>query len=300
MNPESDLQNQSIEQGDMENVASFDDFLKELEEAEKSLHISNTDTVFEIEESFDDSPTVDVGAQSAAEEFALETFSAPPSSSPKSIFGGSPAMENGAARQELNDLRAQMTTLREEREELHNMLRRRQTDFDNFRKRTERERSETFENILSKLSSKMLPVLDNLNRALESADKFSNTTPEFMQFTEGIMMVSQQLSDVLFEMGVQRIVSVGNAFDPNFHEAVATLETGDAEPGTVMEELLSGYTIGKQVIRPAMVRVSKALPTAVSPVSAPVPEADEWSAFVEEEIHSVDEDENFDLPPSHA
>jgi molecular chaperone GrpE len=248
MSLEQDLNDNSLEEIELEAVASFDDFLKELEEAEKNLHITATDTVVEVEDSFDDSPSADYEIQAAAEEFALETFASPEGQ----------VVSARDRSHEIHDLKMKVSTLEEERGELRQTLLRRQTDFDNFRKRTERERSETFENILSKLSSKMLPVLDNLSRALESSKQFSSEkAPEFEQLVQGILLVNQQLTDVLFEMGVQPIASVGLAFDPHFHEAVATVEA-DAEPGTVVEQVLTGYKIGKQVVRPAMVKVSVA------------------------------------------
>jgi molecular chaperone GrpE len=254
------LNDKSFEEIELEAVSSFDDFLKELEEAEKNLHITATDTVVEVEDSFDDSPSADYEVQAAAEEFALETFAA-------AEGPGASLRDKSQTANEINDLRVKISTLEEERGELRQALVRRQTDFDNFRKRTERERSETFENILSKLSSKMLPVLDNLSRALESSRQLSSEkVPEFEHFVQGILLVNQQLTDVLEEMGVQPILSVGHQFDPHFHEAVATVENAGEEPGTVVEEMLTGYTIGKQVIRPAMVKVSVA-PSVAAPAA---------------------------------
>ncbi len=147
---------QNLKDESANGLESFDDFLKELEEAEKNLSISD-DLVVEFEDSFDDTQSSE--AQSATEEFALETFAAP---EPKSI----PANDRAAA-QELQKLQLKVSSLEEERGDLRTLLQRRQNDFDSFRKRTERERSETFENILGKLSAQMLPVVDNLGRALE-------------------------------------------------------------------------------------------------------------------------------------
>jgi molecular chaperone GrpE len=243
---------------ELETPTSFDDFLKELEEAEKSLHITATDTVLEVEESFDDSPAVDFEIQPAGEEFVLETFAAAEDQ------GGS-AGNIPSSKHEMHELRVKISGLQEERGELRQALQRRQTDFDNFRKRTERERGETFENILAKLSSQMLPVLDNLSRALGSADQVpTEKSKEFEKFIEGILLVNQQLTDVLLEMGIHPIASVGQPFDPHFHEAVATAPDGEKEPGTVIEEILTGYKIGQKVIRPAMVKVSVSPNTVVN------------------------------------
>ena len=251
---------QNLKDESANGVESFDDFLKELEEAEKNLSISE-DLVVEVEDSFDDSQSSDFDVQAAAEEFVLETFSAPESRS------ASARERSSSSKHELQQLQIKISGLKEERDDLHKLLLRRQNDFDNFRKRTERERSETFENILGKLSSQMLPVLDNLSRALESADQVAaKKSKPFEQLIEGILLVNQQLADVLGEMGVQPIASVGQPFDPHFHEAVATVENGEKEPGTVIEEVLTGFKIGKKVIRPAMVKVSVAPNSAAEPV----------------------------------
>jgi molecular chaperone GrpE len=239
-------------------LESFDDFLKELEEAEKNLSISD-DLVVEFEDSFDDTQSSEI--PNSAEEFTLETFAAP---EPKSHT----ANDRAASAQELQKLQLKVSSLEEERGDLRTLLQRRQNDFDSFRKRTERERSETFENILGKLSAQMLPVVDNLGRALGSAEQVAQKSKEFELFIEGILLVNQQLIEVLVEMGIQPIAPVGQPFDPHFHEAVATAEDSEKEPGTVIEEILTGYKIGKKVIRPAMVRVS------VAP-SAPVASAAE-------------------------
>jgi molecular chaperone GrpE len=147
-----------------------------------------------------------------------------------------------------------------ERLDLFENARRRSTDFDNYKKRTERERSETFRNQLGNLAKQLLPVLDNMNRALDSANKLPNQkAKDFQQFFEGIVMVSQQLNEILAEMGVEPILSVGEVFDPHLHEAVATEQTDEYSPHTIIAELLRGYRIGDKVIRPSMVKVSSAV-----------------------------------------
>ena len=141
-------------------------------------------------------------------------------------------------------------------------MRRRQLDFDNYKKRVERDRSETFTGQISNLVKQMLPVLDNLNRALDFAAQHSEgRSQDFHQFFEGIFLVNQQLNEVLAEMGVQQVVSTGEPFDPHVHEAVATEISAEVPPNTVTGELLRGYRIGDRVIRAAMVKVSTAAPS---------------------------------------
>ncbi len=269
MSLEQNLKDESANGIEPGRVSSFDDFLKELEEAEKNLSISD-DLVVEFEDSFDDTQSSE--AQSATEEFALETFAAP---EPKNNPAINRASDRASA-QELQKLQLKVSSLEEERGDLRTLLQRRQNDFDSFRKRTERERSETFENILGKLSAQMLPVVDNLSRALGSAEQVAEKSKEFELFIEGILLVSHQLTDVLIEMGLQPIAPLGQPFDPHFHEAVATAEDGEKEPGTVIEEILTGYKIGKKVIRPAMVKVSMA------PSAAPIKTSAEGSLSEEE------------------
>ena len=103
----------------------------------------------------------------------------------------------------------------------------------------------------------MLPVVDNLNRALDSSGHITDeSSQDIKQFFEGIVLVSQQLNEILAEMGVQPIIAVGERFDPHFHEAVAAETTDEFPSQTVTAELLRGYRLGEKVIRPSMVKVS--------------------------------------------
>jgi molecular chaperone GrpE len=121
----------------------------------------------------------------------------------------------------------------------------------------ERERGETFQSQLGNLATKMLPALDNLNRAVDFALTLPDDhTAEFRQFIDGIVLVNQQMEEVFAAMGVRPISAVGEPFDPHFHEAVATDVAGEYPPNTVTGELLRGYRVGERVIRAAMVKVS--------------------------------------------
>jgi hypothetical protein len=160
MSLEPEIQDSSLKDIELEAVSAFDDFLKELEEAEKNLHITATDMVVEIETSFDDDGEA-VGLtveQSVKTDFSLEPFETFAAPAPPPVVP-LPSAPPPSSNQAVHELRMKIATLEEERAELRQAMLRRQTDFDNFRKRTERERSETFENILAKLSSQMLPVL---------------------------------------------------------------------------------------------------------------------------------------------
>ena len=230
-------------------TASIDDFFKEIEAKEKALHIS-PEMVIEIDEvDFNDDDDEKL-SEFMKPEVSVDKFESPKIAAPS---------DYAPNKNVISQLENKISKLEAERAELFETARRRSTDFDNYKKRTERERSETFRNQLGNLANQMLPVLDNLDRALEAASVLSNEkAKEFQQFFEGIVLVSQQLNEILSEMGVEPIASVGKSFDPHFHEAVATEETDEHSPHTVIEELLRGYRIGEKVIRPSMVKVSSA------------------------------------------
>lgn len=252
-NNETEDNNLSVEEIDAENSLSIEDFIKELEAKEKDLHISS-DLSIEIDASdFDDTNPP---------EFIKQEFPAKPVKSieVKPVMPEKPAVPEKLSadlEEKLSQVTSKLSKVETERSELAETIRRRQVDFDNYKKRTERERRETFVNQLSNLAKQMLPVLDNLNRALDFAITHrEGRSADFHQFFEGIVLVNQQLNDVLAEMGVSPIISVGEKFDPHFHEAVATEMSENYPPNTVTGELLRGYKIGDKVIRAAMVKVS--------------------------------------------
>ena len=233
---------------------SVDDFIKQLEAKERDLHISS-EMVIEINEAdFDDTnpnfkippkPPQIPKPQNAAE--LHNSF--PPANSHNNPFNTIDG--------EKIKLREQVSKLEADCVHLTDSLRRRQTDFDNFKNRVERERSETFTNQIGNLAMQMLPVLDNLDRALLFAERHNEaSSADFHEFFQGIVLVNQQLNEVLAEMGVSPIIAVGEPFDPHLHEAVATEETETYPPNTVMSEFLRGYRIGSRLIRAAMVKVA--------------------------------------------
>lgn len=260
MKPNHNPKNNNEVSGEPENknTLSIDEFFRQLEAKEKDLDISS-ELIIEIDEA-------DVDDQNIPE-FLKEEISPPRGdihqTIPPNDFTAN-SIESFGLESKISNLQNQVSKLETERSEIHELMRRRQTDFDGYKKRTERERGETFRNQLSNLATQMLPVLDNLNRALDSASNFSDEKlQDFQQFFEGIMLVGQQLNEVLEEMGVSPIAAVGESFDPHFHEAVATETTDDVPPYTITEELLRGYRIDDKVIRASMVKVSS--PTKLTP-----------------------------------
>jgi molecular chaperone GrpE len=144
-----------------------------------------------------------------------------------------------------------------ENAELKNSLARRQADFENYRKRVDRERSETYNRVVADVAEKLLPVSDNLKRALEAeASVEAAESDEFRHFLNGVDLIWKQLTAVLETLGVKPIPAVGEQFNPHVHEAVVTEATDEYEPDTVIQEIRSGYRLGDKLIRPALVKVS--------------------------------------------
>lgn len=131
-------------------------------------------------------------------------------------------------------------------------------DFDNYKKRTAREREEHQKFAQSSLLKEVLPVLDNLERALAALKGHEQeATPAFAALKQGVDMVLKQFQAVLERHGVTRIETVGKPFDPRVHEVMMQVESSDHPEDTVLDELQGGYMIHDRVLRPARVRVTK-------------------------------------------
>jgi molecular chaperone GrpE len=167
------------------------------------------------------------------------------------------ATATGPVLAELIATRAELRRVESERNELREGLARRQADFENYRKRVERERTESYNRMVGDVVSKLLPVLDNLRRALDAEGSLQATeSEEFRHFLQGVELIYKQLSGVLKGLGLQPVASVGQRFDPHVHEAVVTEQTEEYEPDTVIQELVPGYRLGEKLLRPAIVKVA--------------------------------------------
>ncbi len=136
-----------------------------------------------------------------------------------------------------------------EKAELQDRLLRSRAEFDNFRRRAERERSDYLQFAASDLVKNLLPIVDDFERALkvETADR---------NYAKGIELIYQRLADTLKRLGVEPIESLGRKFDPNIHEAVQREQTEEAEDQTVLEEYQRGYNFKGKLLRPAWVKVA--------------------------------------------
>ncbi|HVF30199.1 MAG TPA: nucleotide exchange factor GrpE [Pyrinomonadaceae bacterium] len=256
MNPnqESEELDEIVDESGTDAGVSVDDFIKQLEEKEKDLHITAETTIIEIAEAFEGGELPDF--MKGEFEFSAAKPAATEDAAPAKA---QPTKADHKLEKEISQLKEHVATLEAEKDELRAATQRRAKDFETFKLRTERERKDTFETQVGNLATQMLPALDNLNRAVDFALAMPDEQRvEMQQFFDGIVLVSQQVNDVLAEMGVQPIAPVGQTFDPHYHEAVATEESEEFDPNTVSAELLRGYRIGDRVIRHSMVKVAKA------------------------------------------
>jgi molecular chaperone GrpE len=144
----------------------------------------------------------------------------------------------------------EIENLKRERDDLLDRLRRKQAEFENFRKRMERERSEFTQFASADLMKELLNALDSFDLALRNAAKGGEST------LRGFELISKQIQDTLMRFGLKPLEVTGKKFDPNFHQAVSTIPTDDVEENTVMDEMRKGYTLNGRLLRPAMVSVS--------------------------------------------
>lgn len=136
-------------------------------------------------------------------------------------------------------------------EELEDRVKRQMAEFDNFRKRTEKEKNAMFETGAKSVIEKILPVVDNFERGLATVPEEETTSP----FAEGMNMIYKQLIDELDKMDVHPIEAVGHEFDPELHNAVSQVESEEYESGYVASEFQKGYTYRGTVVRHSMVAV---------------------------------------------
>lgn len=141
--------------------------------------------------------------------------------------------------------------MKEKIDELEDRVKRQMAEFDNFRKRTEKEKSAMFETGAKSVIEKILPVVDNFERGLMAIPEEEKGSP----FAEGMNMIYKQLMTELENIGVKPIEAVGKEFDPNLHNAVMQVESEEYEEGIVAQELQKGYTYRESVVRHSMVAV---------------------------------------------
>lgn len=162
------------------------------------------------------------------------------------------AAEEATSTESVEELKARIEALGAQSEEYMQRLARSQADFDNFRKRTIREKEELGKYASSKLIAELIPVIDNFGRALDTRPEGEASE----SFVKGVEMIYRQFDSVLQAEGLTTMETVGQPFNPEFHQAVMQVESDEHEEGIIVEELQKGYMLKDKVLRPAMVKVS--------------------------------------------
>ncbi len=146
---------------------------------------------------------------------------------------------------------AEVGKLAKDLEELRQTLLRRQADFDNYRKRVEKERSDDSRRATARVIEGLIPVVDSFDQALAS-----HREPEYANYRKGFELIHKQLLDNIARLGAERIEPVGMTFDPHLHQAMDRTETTEHDDGTILQVFQPGYVFHGRVLRPAMVRVA--------------------------------------------
>jgi molecular chaperone GrpE len=136
-------------------------------------------------------------------------------------------------------------------QDLRQTLQRRQADFDNYRKRIEKERADDWKRANARVIEALIPVVDGFEHALAA-----HREAEYENYRKGFELIYKQLVDNLTKLGVERVDPLGQPFDPHLHQAVDRTETADKEDGAILEVFQPGYVFHGRVLRPAMVRVA--------------------------------------------
>lgn len=159
------------------------------------------------------------------------------------------AAEGSPAAEQLDQLRIERDGLKVERDEVKELLLRRQAEFENFRKRTEKERSEYFQFAGMEMVREMLPILDDFDRAL----KVEGGNAEYVK---GVEMIYNRMFEALKKVGLEPIETADKTFDPHLHQAVERVETREAKDGAILGEFQRGYNFKGKLLRPSMVKVA--------------------------------------------
>lgn len=147
----------------------------------------------------------------------------------------------------------ELAQTRRERDEFYDRLLRKTAEFENYRKRVDRERRESAQYAAGDLLETLLPIVDDVERALQA-----EAGPEANAYRQGVELIYKQLQDLLARRGVTPIDAVGQTFDPHVHQAITYESSPGRAEGEVIGEVRRGYKLGDRLLRPAMVKVAKA------------------------------------------
>ena len=203
-------------------------------------------------------PAVDVPVEAPTED-------APPAPEPAASDAAVSSAEVEALKAQLDLSMAKGRELMDRIKEEHDRVLRATADLENYKKRAAKEKEEVQKFGVEKLLKDFLPVVDNLDRAMEHA----LTTTDIESLKQGLQMTRKLFEDTLAKHGVKPFPSKGKPFDPNFHEAMQQLETDEMPPNHVAGEILRGFTLNDRLVRPSLVMVSKAKAAPAAPEPNP-------------------------------
>ena len=220
---------------------------EEISEEEKAADsaVENADTVSAEETSADQTEASGEEQAEGSEEAETESSEDAPEGEDAKSWA-----EKRAAKKQAK-LNKKEEALKEQIEQLEDRVKRQMAEFENFRKRTEREKQAMFETGAKSVIEKILPIVDNFERGLATVPEESKEDP----FVDGMNRVYKQLLTELDNIGVKPIEAVGQEFDPNFHNAVMQVASEEYDSGVVAQELQKGYTYRDSVVRHSMVAV---------------------------------------------
>ena len=164
-----------------------------------------------------------------------------------------PQQETPASTDAAPDGPPEMLALQKERDDLYDRLLRKTAEFDNFRKRIERDRKDMIERAAEEVLADLLSIVDDFDRALAA-----DAPPEAQAYKSGLELIQRQLAELLKKRGVTPVEALGADFDPHLHQAVAYEEVPGAREGEVVGVMAKGYRLGDRLLRPALVKVAKA------------------------------------------
>ena len=171
--------------------------------------------------------------------------------SPDNSAAADSTVETNPIEAEYASADAEVGKLAKDLEDLRQTLLRRQADFDNYRKRVEKERSEDSRRSTARVIEALIPVVDSFDQALAS-----HREPEYANYRKGFELIHKQLIDNIAKLGAERIDPIGMTFDPHLHQAMDRTETTEKDEGTILQVFQPGYVFHGRVLRPAMVRVA--------------------------------------------
>jgi molecular chaperone GrpE len=174
---------------------------------------------------------------------------------PAEAAGSPPPVPAALSHEQIEELRTKAAKA----DENWDRLLRTMADFDNFKKRAAREKTESAQYATASVLQKLLPVLDNFEMALTAAQSAAGaaTSEQLASFQSGVAMIQQQLKSVLTESGLEELDATGKPFDPNFHEAVSQQDSAEVPEGQVLQQLRKGYKFKDRLLRPATVIVAR-------------------------------------------